>query len=753
MTLEVTQDGAAVSNDDILSGDPAVLISGDDVRFTNADGGSLRATTSSAAVRLEGVGTTFVNSAGADIRSLDLSPGMLALTGSSGSETIVNEGMIIGKVLLGDGADDFTQRGMADNVDMGAGDDAFTVDEPDFNWVSADGGVGFDRILLTGEISQIFGYEVTGFEQLEVGPGVQNAEGFSGFTQVVLRPGSSVNFIESANRAATLSLVADEATGWGGSVGLSVGSVFRSIAGSASGDRVNLNHGARIERGVALGAGDDVFSYNHWVDFGNAPSIGGAVLGGWGEDRIQLSVDKSRLVDLSAFTGFEILDTGRPSSVTGRVQVTGADGFTLIQSDYEGWLRLTDSYSPDAVLSAGWGSSVTLDADVTIGSLAAVPMPYVGEDFRHAVRIVNQGHVLGDVSLSIESDYYDGRLGRAGGIVAGLAGDDILLGGAGRERLAGGAGADQIEGGRGNDLLDGGEGVDQMTGGGGNDVYTVDSSADAVMEAASGGTDRVESAISYTLGDTLEHLTLTGEAALDGTGNALANTILGNAGANQIDGRGGADRMAGGGGDDRYRVDHQDDVVAERGGEGRDSVTSRASHVLGNNVEELILAGDRVIDGTGNALGNALYGNAGANVLAGAGGADTISGGLGNDRLHGGAQADQLRGGGGADRFVFDTALARVNVDELLDFSVADDRIALDRAVFGGIAADGRLNASAFRAGREALDATDRILYDAAEGRIYYDADGSGAGSAILFAEVRAGLALTNADFTAYSGG
>ncbi len=46
-----------------------------------------------------------------------------------------------------------------------------------------------------------------------------------------------------------------------------------------------------------------------------------------------------------------------------------------------------------------------------------------------------------------------------------------------------------------------------------------------------------------------------------------------------------------------------------------------------------------------------------------------------------------------------------------------------------------------------ALDADDRIIYDSATGRIYYDADGSGAGAQVLFAQVTAGLALTNADF------
>ncbi len=49
------------------------------------------------------------------------------------------------------------------------------------------------------------------------------------------------------------------------------------------------------------------------------------------------------------------------------------------------------------------------------------------------------------------------------------------------------------------------------------------------------------------LGD-VENLTLTGAAAVNGTGNGLANTIIGNSGANIIEGKGGADILDGGAG-------------------------------------------------------------------------------------------------------------------------------------------------------------------------------------------------------------
>ncbi|HEX8256886.1 MAG TPA: calcium-binding protein, partial [Allosphingosinicella sp.] len=126
----------------------------------------------------------------------------------------------------------------------------------------------------------------------------------------------------------------------------------------------------------------------------------------------------------------------------------------------------------------------------------------------------------------------------------------------------------------------------------------------------------------------------------------------------------------------------------------------------------------------------------------------------GNDVLAGGRGADQLTGGGGADRFDFNTLLNPVsNVDTITDFSAPQDTILLDRTVFAGIAVDGQLAASGFGLGTSAQDRTDRIVYDAGSGSIFYDSDGIGGAGAILFAKVNPNTPLTNADFTAYMGG
>ena len=111
----------------------------------------------------------------------------------------------------------------------------------------------------------------------------------------------------------------------------------------------------------------------------------------------------------------------------------------------------------------------------------------------------------------------------------------------------------RLDGGAGNDILDGGAGNDHMTGGAGNDLYVVDAAGDVVVEAAGGGTDKVRSYIDLTLSAEVENLELLGSAA-NGTGNALANTLVGNSLNNVLDGAAGNDYMRGGAGDDIYIV-------------------------------------------------------------------------------------------------------------------------------------------------------------------------------------------------------
>ena len=234
--------------------------------------------------------------------------------------------------------------------------------------------------------------------------------------------------------------------------------------------------------------------------------------------------------------------------------------------------------------------------------------------------------------------------------------DNILTGNSSANVLTAGTGNDQLDGGAGNDTLDGGTGADIMIGGVGSDTYVVDDIGDVVVELAGQGTDTVQSSISYVLGENVEKLTLTGTAAIDGTGNALdntltgntaANTLIGGAGNDSLNGGAGADTMIGGTGDDTYTVDNIGDVVVESVDEGIDTVRSSINYTLSNDLENLTLTGSANRIGTGNAVDNVLIGNTGSNTLYGL---------AGNDFLDGGAGADTLVGGTGDDTYIVDNA-------------------------------------------------------------------------------------------------
>ncbi len=154
-------------------------------------------------------------------------------------------------------------------------------------------------------------------------------------------------------------------------------------------------------------------------------------------------------------------------------------------------------------------------------------------------------------------------------------------------------------------------------------------------------------------------------------------------------------------------------------------------------------AADRIDGADGN---DKVNGKAGADFLLGGAGKDSIDGGSGNDTINGGLGKDQLKGGSGADHFVFDTALQAGKYDTISDFKHGTDKIAIDDALLNiGVS----LTSPEFHASNsgKAHDASDRIIYDKDDGKLFYDADGNGSGKAIQIATLSATRPLTASDF------
>ena len=334
--------------------------------------------------------------------------------------------------------------------------------------------------------------------------------------------------------------------------------------------------------GISAGAGG-----NDWLDGGDGDDElqgdGGddTLRGGQGSDRLFGDDGNDWLEDaegddeLDGGSGNDVLVGGADNDLldggAGNDSLFGGDG-----ADY-----LVSSSGQD-VLTGGLGDDTyeINDADDIVVEVEGGGYDIVIATLDMAIPEGVEELILTGTALGVTGNEDDNVLGgndlnntliASGGndTLNGLGGNDRLDGDSGNDILLGGTGADVLDGGYGDDWLDGNAGSDVMSGGFGDDTYVVDSVSDVVTEADFAGTDTVRSSVTVTLGGGVEHLMLTGAAALDGTGNGDANQISGNSGNNRLLGGGGADQLAGFAGNDTLE-----------GGQGADSLQGGAGNDL-----------------------------------------------------------------------------------------------------------------------------------------------------------------------------
>ncbi len=222
----------------------------------------------------------------------------------------------------------------------------------------------------------------------------------------------------------------------------------------------------------------------------------------------------------------------------------------------------------------------------------------------------------------------DGTGNEFNNTISGNDGVNSLSGKEGNDELYGAAGNDNLDGGAGDDFLNGGAGSNTLAGGAGDDLYLVDVGSNVITENLGEGTDTVESSFTWTLGDNLENLTLTGSRTINGTGNDLDNSISGNTANNILSGNAGHDILAGGLGYDTLN-----------GGDGNDELLGDS----GNDLLDGGLGDDTVVGGTG------------VDRLNGGDGSDELYGGSGNDFLDSGLGDDVMVGGTGNDIYIVES--------------------------------------------------------------------------------------------------
>jgi Ca2+-binding RTX toxin-like protein len=435
-------------------------------------------------------------------------------------------------------------------------------------------------------------------------------------------------------------------------------------------------------------------------------------------------------------------------------------------------------------------------------------------------------------------------------VLEGSNGNNFIDGNDGNDTIIGGDGNDTFLGHTGDDSLDGGTGIDNAIYRGNFEDYHVVfyNNFVHVSDSVSNRSDtdtlvNVENLQFETSQSVYKTLSLTAirdlgarfsglegdDVVTGGNGNdfyvrgnagndtlygLLGNdTLYGNDGNDSLDGGDGNDFMEGGSGNDIYVVNAAGDVINETSilSAEIDTVQSAITYTLGANLENLTLTGTAVINGTGNALDNIIYGNTAGNVINGGAGNDFLNGQAGNDTLIGGlgndiyivdfvgdvvtetsaltTEVDTVRSyvsytlganlenltllgsvatnaignalnnviagnalsnnlTGGAGVDTF--VLSKTSVDTITDFA-ANEKLQISASAFGGGLNVGNLAANQILVGAGATTATtaaQRFIFNTTDKSLYFDVDGLNNASAVKIGVLSGVSTISSANFS-----
>ena len=678
-----------------------------DTVIVDGNGASLRPATGVENLTLRGYDPQFgVSAIGNALNNVirDEGGGGTFIDGEGGNDTLIGNA----------GGQFFTFSG---NFTLGAGN------SPDYGHDSVDGGGGRDWFLLENNSAVVLDFStgtMTGgadgasasvtFTNIEAAVGTlfddrmvannlgNELRGYSGNDTIIGGTGSDVLDGDGAFDHPTGEFGNDSLVGGGGNDTLFGDQGNDTMDGGAGNDMLRGSSG---DFGAASGA--DQFHFTATPGLANADLI----------DEFDAGVDKI------------VLDGNAHAS-------SGASG-NFAAGDARFRLGTAAQDGDDRVIYDGATGRLWYDAD---GSGTAMQQQLIA-------RLQNTPSLTAtDIAIINGSGGGSGTInGTAGNdTLMGTDGNDTINGLGGHDSLYGALGADSMIGGDGNDTLDGSNifrnedfeaDADTMDGGLGNDLFYVNNVADVLRDA--GGTDTVYIRDrDWTLGAGFENLVINtdfGEFATTGTGNELANVMEGTWHI-RLEGLGGNDLILG--------AQRHDTLL---GGDGNDTVDGGGGN-------------DSIEGGAGNDVLRETQFTRFNGSVDNSSGSDTMNGGTGNDTLTGGTESDTLTGGAGADTFAFDQAPDDTTADLITDFLSGSDRLQLDALVFGNLGSSGSFASgdARFRSGTSAQDADDRVIYHSATGRLWYDADGNGAGTQQLMATLQAGAVLAATDISVING-
>jgi Ca2+-binding RTX toxin-like protein len=559
-------------------------------------------------------------------------------------------------------------RGGADTMEGGAGSDIYLADSAD-DQTNENPGSGIDTVIATGGIegftlganvenltvafNVVSGFEGTGNDLANKFTGSKSDESFNGLG------GNDILFGNDGNDGLVGGAGADTLNGGKGLDSYFVDNIGDKVveAGPAGEfdqvfSTVAYALGANLE-GLFLSGSDNIDGTGNALNNQMEGNFGDNVVNGLaGNDTLEVGPGKDTLIGGLGSDEFRFTDKNLDGLdvIIDFDGLPGSDKFNV--SSLVGLLAAgTEADFIQTVVENG-STIVRLDLDGTGGT----------KDFVNAA-------VLQGVSTDLGGLLANGSIADAGtpavAPLDGTPGADNKSGTMASDLIRGLGASDTLVGNAGFDTLNGGAGADSLIGGSESDTYVVDNAADKIDESGGGTDDRIIASVAIDLSKAayaeIEHVTLSGIAALSAIGNGGANMLIGNTAANLLDGAVGDDTMIGGLGNDIYIVDSAGDLVEELVKAGTDLVKISTTYSLPNNVENLTLTGLDEIDGDGNALNNRIVGNGNTNTLEGLEGNDTLIGNGARDILDGGTGADSLVGGKGFDEYIIDSAKDKIN--------------------------------------------------------------------------------------------
>jgi Ca2+-binding RTX toxin-like protein len=627
------------------------------------------------------------------------------MAGNAGNDTLTaNAG---NDILEGDAGNDLLDGGFGDDtISGGNGNDILEGAQGNDTMIGGNGddtlawddGDGSDRMIGNA-----------GYDTIEFNGAVEKGD------ELTLKQQGNLAIFDRVNLV-PIKLTVDSAekfdvSGLGGDDKFTVGNLANTgvklvdFSGDAGNDTLD-GSGTSTKIVADGGTGNDVLTSGSANDSLSGGAGNDSLDGGLGDDT------------LSGGAGNDLLEGAKGNDTV----IGGAGDDTLAWDDGDGSDRMSGNAGYDTIEFNGAvekGDELTLKQQgnlaifdrvnlvpikLTVDSAEKFDVSGLGGDDKFTVgNLANTGVKVVDFSGGAGNDTLNGS-GTSTKLVAnGDAGNDVLIGGSANDTLSGGAGNDEIEGKKGDD---------RMIGGAGDDTLEWDDGDGNDRISGNAGYDTVEVNGSVAKGDDFV-LNQQGNLAIFDRVN-LGPFKLTVDSSEKFD-------VSGLGGDDKFTVNNLSNtdvkLVEFSGGAGNDT-----------------------LNGSGTSTKLVANGDLGDDLLIGGSANDILSGGAGNDTLKGGGGNDTLTGGAGSDRFVFNTGVAfnaAIGIDQISGFEKSGsslDKIVLDKSTFSFLkstAGNGFSIASEFTTvGSDALASGTgaKIIYNSANGNLFYDTNGAGAG-------------------------